>query len=202
MVRSRWPTLLGLDPWNCYWEWAMADVGGAAYMHRPLYWATLQFAEPPRMLQPDRGVAQRTAPPNVTCGQLEWPGRYVARLLYAAQKAMRAKGGAFSRSIQVLVSACAAVDGCSAADLRYASTTPNIFRIVLSVSNATAPACELPPPCFKAAVEVTVPGTAVVYMTTVDSNLKVNTHFATPSKHGPRPCLFTSARNSLRPSEL
>lgn len=32
-VRTLWPTLLGVDPWNCYWEWALADVGANAYMH-------------------------------------------------------------------------------------------------------------------------------------------------------------------------
>jgi hypothetical protein len=125
----------------------------------------------------------------------------MARLLYAAQKASLTKGGAFSRSLPALVSACDAADDCAAADLHYASITPSVFRFTLSVSNATAPACELPPPCFKAEVEVTVPGAEVqvVYTTTIDSNSKVDTRFATS---GPRPCLFTSDKNSLRPSEL
>ena len=50
-VRARWPTLLGTDPWDCYWEWALANVGANTYMHRPLYWATLQFAEAPAVVQ-------------------------------------------------------------------------------------------------------------------------------------------------------
>ena len=60
-VRKAWPTLLGVDPWNCYWEWALAAVGPNAYMHRPLFWATLEFVGAPAMEEEEQQQRQQRA---------------------------------------------------------------------------------------------------------------------------------------------
>lgn len=141
-VRTKWPTLLGIDPWNCYWEWALSAVGPNAYMHRPLYWATLQFAE---HAKPAAGTLNVGAPASInstTCGQLEWPGRYLARLIYVAQRAVFKHGGAaapsYTRSPSALVNACEQAPGCSAPDLRYALSLTNRFTIEISLENGTS----------------------------------------------------------------
>uniref|UniRef100_A0A7S4C3K4 Uncharacterized protein n=1 Tax=Chrysotila carterae TaxID=13221 RepID=A0A7S4C3K4_CHRCT len=46
-VKRKWPTLLGTHPWDCYWEWVLQPLGTNTYMHRPLYWAILEFREAP-----------------------------------------------------------------------------------------------------------------------------------------------------------
>lgn len=171
-VLRRWPTLLGTDPWDCYWEWALADVGANAYMHRPLYWATLQFAGPPppstarsarlSATQPQRSAvtssSSLTSSPeaheaneaneasethgaiaaDVTCGQLEWPGRYLARLISMAQRELRRSphGQGYTRDPSELVSACGRAKGCAAADLAYALSLPERFAIELSVESS------------------------------------------------------------------
>ena len=202
-VRAKWPTLLGLDPWNCYWEWALADVGAAAYMHRPLNWATLQFADAP---------AAPVQPPtasdvNVTCGLIDWPGRYVARQLFLAQRAALKRHGTFTNLTSELVDSCQASDGCVASDLRDALSASHIFRVAIVLDNRTSSMpCGLPAPCFKARVSVVVPAQEVGngkepyrYATFIDSNSKVVTE---QEMAGDPPCLFTSASNSLRPAEL
>ena len=198
-VRARWPTLLGVDPWNCYWEWALADVGTNAYMHRPLYWATLQFADAPADAPP---LAAATR--NVTCGQLEWPGRYLARLVSVAQRRALSDGGAYTAIPAALLNACNASDGCVAADLNTALSMPDVFEITISLGNDTAPACQLPPPCFAASVRVTPPESSggAQYAISIDSNSKVATEALASSNLPESACLFTSSHNSLRPAHL
>ena len=197
-VRARWPTLLGVDPWNCYWEWVLADVGPNAYMHRPLYWATLQFAE--------RGAGGE-AP--AICGQIEWPGRYLMRLVLVAQRALKARTGGYTTNTALLAQACEEVDGCDAADLRYALATPAAFpELRVEVEpNATRlrPDCAARP-CFRARVRVRVvvaepppASSSFEYVTRIDSNSKLQTEWSEANKGAgggaegaaaARPCLF------------
>ena len=94
-------------------------------------------------------------------------------------------------------------------DLAAALGMPTVFDISLSVANDTAPACNLPPPCFAAEVRVTVPEAAsagaVKYTVAIDSNSRVVTTTANApgaGGNGGRACLFSSARNSLRPAAV
>lgn len=177
-ARERWPTLLGVDPWSCYWEWVYADVGPNAYMHRPLYWATLQFA-------------QRRGGVSARCGAIEWPGRYLMRLAYVAQRAHMASGRGFTDEVATLVRACERAEGCEASDLRYALAQRDAFPHGLGLEvepNATAlrPDCAARP-CFRAAVRVRVPKSGFAYTARIDSNSWLQVEWET---RGERPCLF------------
>ena len=181
-VKARWPTLLGIDEWNCYWEWAIADVGADAYMHRPLHWATLEFAP----ASADGGGA---------CVPIDWPGRYVARMIYAAQEAYRAaSSGRYTESAAALLSACAASAACDATDLRRAlGGDGGIFSVSLRVTpNASALSRECASrPCHVAVIRVHAPvgprGWRYEYATTIDSNSWLRTDHSRPP--GQRPCL-------------
>lgn len=182
-VKAEWPTLLGTDPWSCYWEWAIADVGPNAYMHRPLYWATLQFAEP------DQSGAS-----DLTCGQMEWPSRYISRLILLAERAHKAQTGAYTASFPRLLDTCAKTDGCDADDLTYALDTKDRFT-TLALDLPQKGSCGLTG-CFRATVAMTIDG--FDFVTTVDSNSKVETTYG-ESSTVQRPCLFTTQQNSLTP---
>ena len=189
-VKARWPTLLGVDPWSCYWEWVLADVGFEnAYMHRPLYWATLQLA---------RGEES-------TCGQIEWPGRYIARLILIAQRGHKAMHGVFTNSSHALLGSCALVDGCKqhCGDLTYALVDgAPIFLVSMEAKRNGSRSI------FAATIEVTTPTSQSVpsftYVVSIDSNSKLDTWYPRTNgtsllwPHVPsQPCLFTSNRISL-----
>ena len=59
-VLKVYPTLLGVDPWSCYWEWVWQGLGDQAYMHRPTLWGQIQFED-------QKGAA--------VCKNIEHPGR-------------------------------------------------------------------------------------------------------------------------------
>lgn len=205
-VKAEWPTLLGVDPWSCYWEWVLADVGYEnAYMHRPLHWATLQMA--------------KASKPS-TCGQIEWPGRYIARLIYVAQRGLFKMSGAYTNNTAELSSACALVQGCAESydDLHYALYgAPSIFNVSLNVtagaalpsggSSSHTSSTLVARPRFAASVRVAVPSTTVneqmvqeigssfTYTVSIDSNSQLVTTYEAAA--APRPCLFHSKRMAL-----
>jgi hypothetical protein len=152
----------------------LADVGAEAYMHRPLFWATLQFA-------PSGGAK--------ACRQIEWPGRYLARLLFAAQAAHLQQSSTYSES---------AAAGCDADSLRLAVGQPKVFDFRIHVdanASALSRAC-VARPCFVATVRVAAPLASAAatsqrrtyrYNTSVDTNSRVTTEHSLP--RGKRPCL-------------
>lgn len=185
-VQAKWPTLLGVDPWSCYWEWAIADVGPNAYMHRPLYWATLQFA-----------IFPNDSKADVTCGEVEWPGRYLARLILVAERAYMAKNDNYTSSLSDVVTVCAVTNGCDVDDLRYALATPSTFsNITVEVGLADGIDCAHTV-CFTAAISVAVD--QFKYTVLIDSNSKLTTSY---QGSGERPCLFSSPHRSLKPGAI
>ena len=166
-------------------------------MHRPLYWATLQLARPSQS----------------TCGQIEWPGRYVARLVLIAQRGLRAKTGVFTNSSRTLADACAQVKGCKEhhSDLLYAlfdalaifSVRLYTTEVRLLPHGAKTPLWDHlhdPPPSttsFRASIRVAAPTTPpFVYTVSIDSDSKLETRYndesVTVAPRGRmRPCLFT-----------
>ena len=179
-AKAKWPTLLGIHPWNCYWEWVYANVGPQNnYMHRPLYWASLQFASR------DDGLGVKA------CGPIEWPGRYLMRSVLIAQRDHKQRTKTYFTSEAELTAACKLAAGCDVDDVAYAlrtkSTFPNGIQLAVE-ANATKlrPDCTARP-CFRASVVVRVPPSgSFEYTTRIDSNSKLVTEW--PS--GQRPCLF------------
>merc|ERR1711988_2098600 len=93
-TRETWPTILG-----SYWEWVWGEVGdanpGVGYMHRPSSWPFLQFA--PHGVRPEAAF----------CGNIEFPGRHVAKSLHLAQAQFAAEhNGSFSENMEVLLQHC------------------------------------------------------------------------------------------------
>jgi hypothetical protein len=147
MVKSEWPTLLGTDPWSCYWEWTLASVGANAYMHRPLWWASLELGE---------------ASSSRECRPIEWPGRYLARSVFVSQARLKQSTGKYSTSHDDLVSACSALGepACRAADLRRAlQDLTDIFTLNVTVqANASVLTKDCTSrPCYTATWHVRAP---------------------------------------------
>jgi hypothetical protein len=74
------PTLLGVDPWSCYWEWVWQSLGDEAYMHRPTHWGVVEFVRWAPPLPTFRAhVAGEAEFTGVTpkCKNIEFPGRHV-----------------------------------------------------------------------------------------------------------------------------
>ena len=177
-VLKEWPTLLGVDPWNCYWEWVWSDVGSNNYMHRPLYWAVLQFA------------SDASSSASAVCKLVEWPGRYLARQVYVAQQAYSKAHAAFASDIQALLPACVA-PGCDPHALRHALSNASPFEIDIAVTaNASVLSALCPTrPCYLASVRVAAPLPTGVYRynTSINSNSRLVTSHSLPP--GKRPCL-------------
>jgi hypothetical protein len=70
--------------------------------------------------------ADKSAGSNTTCGQIEWPGRYVARLIYIAEKRHKQTSGSYTTSLDSLMDACLASDGCVTADIALARTNKEV----------------------------------------------------------------------------
>jgi hypothetical protein len=208
-VLAAYPTILGVQPYSCYWEYVYQSLGPDAYMHRPLRWAILQFAPPPA---PQRFPFGSRAPPDGECRMVEWPGRYMAANILYAQDASKAISGRYLTSLAGLVSVCArgietrrgrgreaserppTVPRCDAAALRVGLVpSPYAFRLALTVqANASTLTAECPArPCFQAVVHATAPlGKGVAgyeYKVSIDSNSKLQVMHSKPA--GDRPCL-------------
>ena len=63
------PTLLGIDKWNNYWEWTWQSVGITKYMHYPEFWGYLRFIDNKN---------------SKYCQNIEWPARYLIHSLWWA----------------------------------------------------------------------------------------------------------------------
>ena len=184
-AKAKWPTLLGIHPWNCYWEWVYANVGPQNnYMHRPLYWASLQFAS--------RGDGLGVK----ACGPIEWPGRYLMRSVLIAQRDHRQRTKTYFTSEAELTAACKLAAGCNVDDVAYAlrtkSTFPNGIQLAVE-ANATKlrPDCTARP-CFRASVVVRVPPSGSFGVYDAHRQGKLLTEW--PS--GQRPCLFEATNSS------
>ena len=174
-VKARWPTLLGTQGYNCYWEWAIAspstEADGFAYMHRPLRFATLQFAP--------SGAAER-------CRNVEFPGRHLSASILQAQRAALAATGAYAADISAVADACAPPQ-CDADALRDARARPELFSFAVHVvasASVLSAGCTARP-CFNATVTLRLPGDIVAATINENSWLRVE-HSA---KAGERPCL-------------
>ncbi len=175
------PTILGTDPYfGCYWEWVWQPLGFEAYMHRPTRWSMVQFLV--------AGASSR----QTVCHNVEWPGRYVAKLLFEAQSAYaKAHGGtSYAADVDELLSgpAYCQLPACSVADLRQAIALSDIFQLSVTGARTNCTAT----PCYNAAVRVNVPAAAREvnsdyrgYTVTVDEVLL----FAVQHDDGTAPCL-------------
>ena len=93
--RSR--TLLGDDPWNCYFEWVSAPTGGSRYMHFPEYWMFAEFEDPIDPMPP-WGAAP--------CRDITWPGRLLAREIFFSQMTSMFMTGTYQPSAEHLLPFC------------------------------------------------------------------------------------------------
>ena len=129
-VLDKYPTLLGIYPWSCYWEWAVASVGPYAYMHRPRYWMTVQMVDPT-----DTSAISRR------CRDIEWPGRYLARTMFEAQQVIYLKTGRYTNSVQDLVQICATEpDKCgrqASTNLEKALNSNELIKITTGTEGAS-----------------------------------------------------------------
>lgn len=177
IVRNRWPTFLGSDPWNCYWEWAYSDVGRSSYMHRPMYWAILEFSGPEDIRM---------------CRQVEWPGRYLARMVFTSQRSFLKEKGTYAEHIGQLIPKCDETPGCDQNDLAYAVERRDVFSFKIDVQrNASLLSAQCTArPCFTAIIVAHIPlhnKEPYVYKTSIDTNSKLETAHSLP--RGQRPCL-------------
>lgn len=144
---AQFPTLLGTDPfYGCYWEWVWQSLGFEAYMHRPTRWSVVQF------------VDAATSAHHSRCDNIEWPGRYIAKLLFEAENtyAKLHGGHTFTADLHELVgnvSYCQ-LPACNITDLQYAASASSVFD--LAIDDVKHGRCE-ETPCYVAKVGVKLP---------------------------------------------
>jgi len=207
-VIERYPTLLGVRSYSCYWEYVYQSLGSDAYMHRPLRWAILQFAPPQQTAEEGSG------PLDPLCRMIEWPGRHLAANLLYAQDAAHKSYGRYLTTVPALLESCAkaqeqsnfvrptgalkspprfrrppTVPKCDVDVLRTLAHAPTNFRLGLSVvPNASRLTADCPMrPCFKAEINVTTPFEGYKYTVRIDSNSRLRVIHSLP--RGKRPCL-------------
>lgn len=171
------PTLLGADQWSCYWEWCWQPMSGHRYMHNPDNFGFLQFA---------------TSMEEETCGNVEWPARYVLAQVYQAQVAYVKDVGRYSQSLQPLLAEkyCSVTNGCSINDLTKVLTAySSNFNFAISVDNSATNCVKYGAasnytggPCFTASVGMAVGESKVLGSITEARYLDVRTV-------GPHVCL-------------
>lgn len=90
-MKAQLPTLLGVDPWSCYWSWTWQHMGATKYLHYPEMWGQLEFvshgehpAHPLELNSSTLSAADRTSrrrgrrshqSPPARCLNIEFPGR-------------------------------------------------------------------------------------------------------------------------------
>ena len=179
---AQFPTLLGTDPFfGCYWEWVWQSLGFEAYMHRPTRWSMVQFVDVAASAHQSR------------CDNIEWPGRYIAKLLFEAESTYsKLHGGhTFTSDLEELIgnASYCQLPQCNIADLQYAANTSSVFS--LAINDVKHGNCE-ETPCYVAKVDVKLPesrrlaGSSYAgYAVTVNENLLITVdHDA-----GTAPCL-------------
>ena len=161
-MRLLWPTLLGVHPWNCYWEWVLGDVGPNAYMHRPLYWPTLELA--PGTTGPGTKGPGTTGPgttgpgthelapelpnaappaPRAPCRQIEWPGRFLARTALVAQRRAQVRsGGRYASHPAEMLHACASDPPSGATAIAGAAVSAAAAAAAAAAASTVSAACD------------------------------------------------------------
>lgn len=173
IVKAAWPTLLGVDPWSCYWEWVWQDLGGQAYMHRPTSWGMVQFS--------DNGD-------QTICRNIEFPGRHVALQIFNANLRYKHMHSTYASNANLLLDPTVCyLPSCSLKDLNFALVTSNIFTIsIVVIPNATHLTSECTSrPCFTASIKVIVPSTSYIYITKINENQLITVDHVTGTHTAP-----------------
>ncbi|KAL1524681.1 hypothetical protein AB1Y20_019567 [Prymnesium parvum] len=178
-VKARLPTLLGDDPWSCYWSWVWQQMGATKYLHYPEMWGILEFAG--TGLVPSRDLAWSSHHRSeevaaVNCLNIEFPGRHVALQLFWAQYAYWQQHHTYTTSILTLLEKayCSykppqnVSNYCRPDDVRRAMQYADIFALRIDVDTSSRSCVQYPTastqgnatggPCFSVQVNVTVPG--------------------------------------------
>jgi len=154
---QEFPTILGTDPFfGCYWEWVWQDLGPEVYMHRPTRWSMVQFV--------DRSSSSRQS----VCKSIEWPGRYVARMIFEAEHAFAGINSRYTADLEQLATEkYCSMPACNLTDLHEVLQQPDTFEIGIEVNESKAVR-------YQASVRVNVPdvrGEYAGYTIAVDDNL-------------------------------
>ena len=193
------PTMLGSDPsYGCYWEWVLQNLGpNNAYMHRPLNWAYLQFVSSTK--NGTNGTNGTSNGTNLTCGNIEFPVRHLARAIHDAQRYHYSQTSTYATTVLDLIATCrnSSSSACALSDindLAYATTTPTIFDMAIhmdtnaSVLNETCTRR----PCYLSTITLVVPDSnGFKVVGTINENKRLSVErIMGGGGSGAVPCLF------------